>query len=116
MKNSEGLEFWAKLSTEIDENGYKTIESILVASMAAICSGKFGRAEDYVEITEFHNGSHPCCQVGGKYIPSTGKLTCHCPSPGWVIDETLGEYVPPTPSPGDDYHWDGVTQSWVQEG
>lgn len=114
MKNTEGLEFWAKVSTELDENGHKTIESILVASHAVICSGKYGRAEDYIEITEYHNGTHPCCDVGGKYIPSTGKLTCHCPCVGWTIDEKLGEYVAPTSKPADNYRWNNPTQSWVE--
>lgn len=114
MKNTEGLEFWAKVSTELDENGHKTIESILVASMAVICSGKYGRAEDYVEITEYHNGTHPCCGVGGKYIPSTGKLTACNYYVGWTIDENLGEYVPPTPKPGDSYRWDNPTETWVE--
>ena len=115
MKQSDGLEFWAKVGSSTDSDGCKTIESIIVARADLIASGTFGPPSDYIEITEYDsNGTHPICGVGGKYIPSNGKLTLYNDRVGWNLNLSTGVYEPPTPSPGDDYHWDNASQSWTQ--
>lgn len=63
------------------------------------------------------NGEHRGPYAGIGYSWNGARFLAPQPFPSWVLDELLGDWVPPVPRPqGDPGHsrWDEASLSWIE--
>ncbi len=77
-------------------------------------NGLFPDSGDWKQCSYNNNMRGHCPRIGDTYDSGLDLFVGYQPFPSWTLNETTGDYDPPTPQPAENYNWDEDSLSWVE--